>query len=140
MGEHPMQRSFLKMILSMKHNKKLLVAHHGFTLIEVMVSLFILSVVGISLFLQITWSEVSHRDLLHTAYAREVAINYANELTLSKGSAFSSREITKNFGGLSFQVKSTLEPYNENLNLLILQISTIDQKNMYTLQTLYKKI
>ncbi len=128
------------MILPMKQNKKLLTARRGFTLIEVMVSLFILSVVGISIFVQITRAEVSHRELLYSAYAREVAINYANELSLSKGSAFSSRQLTKSFGGLSFQIKSSLEPYNDKLDLLILHISTTDHKNIYTLQTLHKKL
>jgi len=128
------------MILSMKQSKKILTARGGFTLIEVMVSLFILSVVGISIFMQITRAEVSHRELLYSAYAREVAVNYVNELSLSKGSAFSSRQQTKNFGGISFQIDSTLEPFNERLDLLILQISTTDKKNIYTLQTLYKKL
>ena len=127
------------MILLMKHNKKLLTNSRGFTLIEVMVSLFILSVVGISIFVQTTKAEVSHRELLYAAYAREVAMNYLNELALSNGSAFSSRQLNKNFGGLSFQINSTLEPYNDKLDLLILDISTADQKNIYTLQTLYKK-
>jgi len=124
----------------MKQSKKILTARGGFTLIEVMVSLFILSVVGISIFMQITRAEVSHRELLYSAYAREVAVNYVNELSLSKGSAFSSRQQTKNFGGISFQIDSTLEPFNERLDLLILQISTTDKKNIYTLQTLYKKL
>ena len=104
-----------------------------------MVSLFILSVVGISIFVQTTRAEVSHRELLHTAYAREVAMNYVNELSLSNGSAFSSRQLNKNFGGLSFQINSTIDPYNDKLDLLILHISTADQKNIYTLQTLHKK-
>lgn len=123
----------------MKQNKKLLNNARGFTLIEVMVSLFILSVVGISIFMQTTRAEVSHRELLYTAYAREVAMNYVNELSLSNGSAFSSRQLNKNFGGLSFIVNSTLEPYNDKLDLLILNISTADQENIYTLQTLHKK-
>ena len=123
----------------MKQNKKLLNNSRGFTLIEVMVSLFILSVVGISIFVQTTRAEVSHRELLHTAYAREVAMNYVNELSLTNGSAFSSRQLNKNFGGLSFLVNSTLEPYNDKLDLLILNISTADQENIYTLQTLHKK-
>ncbi len=123
----------------MKQNKKLLNNSRGFTLIEVMVSLFILSVVGISIFVQITRAEVSHRELLYTAYAREVEMNYVNELSLSNGSAFSSRQLNKNFGGLSFLVNSTLEPYNDKLDLLILNISTADQENIYTLQTLHKK-
>jgi len=123
----------------MKQNKKLLNNSRGFTLIEVMVSLFILSVVGISIFMQTTRAEVSHRELLYTAYAREVAMNYVNELSLSNGSSFSSRQLNKNFGGLSFIVNSTLEPYNDKLDLLILNISTEDQENIYTLQTLHKK-
>ena len=123
----------------MKQNKKLLNNSRGFTLIEVMVSLFILSVVGISIFVQTTRTEVSHRELLYTAYAREVAMNYVNELSLSNGSAFSSRQLNKNFGGISFLVNSTLEPYNDKLDLLILNISTADQENIYTLQTLHKK-
>jgi prepilin-type N-terminal cleavage/methylation domain-containing protein len=123
----------------MKQNKKLLNNSRGFTLIEVMVSLFILSVVGISIFVQTTRTEVSHRELLYTAYAREVAMNYVNELSLSNGSAFSSRQLNKNFGGISFLVNSTLEPYNDKLDLLILNISTADRENIYTLQTLHKK-
>ena len=123
----------------MKQNKKPFTNLRGFTLIEVMVSLFILSVVGISIFVQTTRAEVSHRELLYTAYAREVAMNYVNELSLSNGSAFSSRQLNKNFGGLSFLVNSTLEPYNDKLDLLILNISTADQENIYTLQTLHKK-
>ena len=82
---------------------------------------------------------MSHSELVYTAYAREGAMNYLNELALSNGSAFSSRQLNKNFGGLSFQINSTLEPYNEKLDLLILDISTEDKKNIYTLQTLYKK-
>ena len=123
----------------MKQNKILFTNLRGFTLIEVMVSLFILSVVGISIFVQTTRAEVSHRELLYTAYAREVAMNYVIELSLSNGSAFSSRQLNKNFGGISFLVNSTLEPYNDKLDLLILNISTADQENIYTLQTLHKK-
>jgi len=122
----------------MKPKIKIFDVQPGFTLIEVMVSLFILSMVGMGIFLQINQTEMIHRELLHKAYAREVAINYVNQLSLQKRFVSVSQKVKENFGGLSFVINPVIEPYSDEFNLLLLEIS-LEDKNIYNFQTLYSK-
>lgn len=119
--------------------KMKVIARKGFTLLEVMVSLVMLSVVGIGIFLQLNQAELLHKKLLYKAYAREVAVNFYHELMLTKESNLAFTEVSKTFGDVPFKVSSNIDPISNDWNLLVLQVALPNQETIYTFRSLIAK-
>ena len=110
----------------------------GFSLVEVLVSLVIISTVAISLFVELSKSESVHRELLHKSFARELAINLFNELTILKSYREPNASFKKEFGGIPFTLSSEYQVLDEQYELLVIKVYKQEKTPIYVFNGLSK--